>query len=127
MSDQRTRVMSQGTGGQGGPHDGRRHMRYLVGGLIAVIIGLVIAIVVIAGNDGGTQENTGAPEQTRPILPAEPDPEDSSGGVTPEEENPSPEPSPDGGESGGSSGGGSGGVSPESPQPSGGQSGGIGP
>lgn len=114
--------MNQGTGGQGGPDDGRRHMRYLVGGLIAVIIGLIIAIVVIAGNDGGTEENTGAPEQTRPIVPAEPDPGDASGGVTPEEGNTTPEPSGDGGESGGS-----GGVSPESPQPSGGQSGGIGP
>jgi hypothetical protein len=45
MHDDQTRVMGQPDGGHG-------NMRLLVAGLIAVIVGLVIAIVVIAGGDG---------------------------------------------------------------------------
>jgi eukaryotic-like serine/threonine-protein kinase len=48
--------------------DGRPHgnMKLLVAGLVAVIAGLVIAIVVIAGNDGGdsTPAATTAPIET---------------------------------------------------------------
>ena len=37
-----------------GPGDGRPHgnMRLLVAGLVAVIVGLLIAVIVIASNDG---------------------------------------------------------------------------
>ncbi len=104
--------------------DGRRHMRYLVVGLIAVIIGLVAAIVILAGSDNGSNQ-TGSETPAIPTRPA--DPNDDSGGVTPEPE-PEPEPEPDNGGStpdGGGSGS-SGGVSPGGT--SGGTgSGGIGP
>ncbi|MGA1213056.1 MAG: hypothetical protein ACO3ZZ_04925, partial [Solirubrobacterales bacterium] len=96
--------MARGSGRDPYDDDGRRHMRYLVIGLIAVIIGLVVAIIVLAGSDSGSDQ-TGS--QT-PDLPAREDQTDEgdSGGVTPE---PEPEPAPDdggttpdGGDSGGS-------------------------
>ena len=107
--------------------DGRRHMRYLVVGLIAVIIGLVAAIVVLAGSDNGSNQ-TGSETPAIPTRPT--DPNEDSGGVTPEPEpEPEPEPddggtAPDGGGSGGS--GSSGGVSPGGTT-GGTGSGGIGP
>ena len=118
--------MARGNGRDPYDEDGRRHMRYLVVGLIAVIIGLVVAIIVLAGSDGGS-EQTGSETPDLPTRPVDPDGGDS-GGVTPDPE-PDPEPddggtTPDGGGSGGS--GSSGGVSPGDSS-SGTGSGGIGP
>jgi len=108
------------------PYDdgGGSGMRYLVMGLIAVIIGLVVAIIILAGSDSGNDQ-TGSETNPIPTRPVEPDDEDS-GGVTPEPE-PTPDEGGDGGSDGGSSGGGSsGGVSPQGGS-SGSGSGGIGP
>lgn len=99
-------------------------MRYLVLGLLAVIVGLVVAIIILAGSEGGTDQ-TGTPV---PVRPETPDTPNDSGGVTPEPEpEPTPDPAPDGGGSGGN-GGSSGGVTPGGGTgSSGGSSGGISP
>jgi len=61
MNEDPTRMM-----GQPEPdHHPHGNMRLLVAGLVAVIVGLVIAILVIAGNDdGGTSTVTPAPSET---------------------------------------------------------------
>ena len=62
MHDDPTRTM-----GQPGDPDGHRrgNVRLLVAGLIAVIVGLVVAIVVIASDDGGDSASTASePEIT---------------------------------------------------------------
>lgn len=77
MHDDPTRTMGQPEHPGGRPHG---NMRLLVAGLIAVIAGLVVAILVIAGGDGGddtvptpseaitapstTEETTTEPETT---------------------------------------------------------------
>ena len=68
MHDDPTRVM-----GQGGDPDRRPHgnMRLLVAGLVAVIVGLVVAIVVIASGDGGDAGTTSGPEITLNSTTAE--------------------------------------------------------
>lgn len=144
MSNDRTRVMRNDNGGNRGkgrpvgPEDQQRHMRYLVIALLAVIAGLIIAVIVISRDDSSSTEQTGTTDipavidnttDEAPVAPtgdsgptgdtATPD---NSGGV-------SPEPAPD---TGGGSGGvspDSGGVSPGSPDSSSGSgnSGGIGP
>jgi eukaryotic-like serine/threonine-protein kinase len=65
MHDDRTRVMGQ----PGGPGD-RPHgnMRLLVAGLVAVIVGLLIAIVVIAGDGDG--ETTSLPTEATTLPTA---------------------------------------------------------
>ncbi|HEX6227868.1 MAG TPA: hypothetical protein VFZ41_00200 [Solirubrobacterales bacterium] len=67
MHDDPTRVMGDPGGGR--PHG---NVRLLVAGLIAVIVGLVIAIVVIAGDNGedGTAPTTEAtlPTTTEPTT-----------------------------------------------------------
>jgi len=61
MNEDPTRMM-----GQPEPdHHPHGNMRLLVAGLVAVIVGLVIAILVIAGSDdGGTSTVTTAPSET---------------------------------------------------------------
>lgn len=61
MHDDRTRVMGQPEHPGGPPHG---NMRLLVAGLIAVIVGLVIAIAVIAGSDGDGDTTAIPPEAT---------------------------------------------------------------
>jgi cytoskeletal protein RodZ len=65
MHEDPTRMMSQ-------PDPQRPHgnMRLLVAGLIAVIVGLAVAIVVIAGDsdDGATSTVTTAPTETAPTT-----------------------------------------------------------
>ena len=52
MHEDPTRLMGpEGHGPDGGQPRG--NMRLLVAGLIAVIVGLIVAVVVIAGNDNG--------------------------------------------------------------------------
>ncbi|HKI65735.1 MAG TPA: hypothetical protein VJ989_00520 [Solirubrobacterales bacterium] len=68
MHDDPTRMMGQpeqpGEPGGNRPHG---NVRLLVAGLIAVIVGLAIAIVVIASNDGGESAST----VTTEVLPSE--------------------------------------------------------
>lgn len=116
--------MARGDGRDPYDDGGGRSMRYLVMGLIAVIIGLVVAIIVLAGSENGNDQ-TGSQTVPVPTRP-EPSEESDSGGVTPE---PVPKPDEGGGttpDDGGSSGGSSGGVSPGGGS-SGSGSGGISP
>jgi hypothetical protein len=68
MHDDPTRMMGQpeqpGEPGGNRPHG---NVRLLVAGLIAVIVGLVIAIFVIASNDSGESAST----VTTEVLPSE--------------------------------------------------------
>ncbi len=139
MNDDPTRVMREDDGGQDnyppGPEDQRKHLRYLIVGLIAVIVGLVFAVIVISGGDSTNSEPTGTtgtttvePSQTTgptgvtPVTPTGPTGDtsttgdDPSGGVTPPADTgtPSTEPS-------------TGGVVPETDSGSGSASGGITP
>lgn len=146
MSDDPTRIMrdDDGYGGNGrapiGPEDQQRHLRYLIIGLLAVIAGLIIAVIIISGSDSSDNEQTGAtdtpavtdtaPEVVTPAPTGDTgstgettSPDTDSGGVA-------PEPAPDSGtttDSGGTTPGNSGGVSPESNGSAGDQSGGISP
>jgi len=68
MHDDPTRIMGQPE--QPGRPDGNRprgNVRLLVAGLIAVIVGLAIAIVVIASDSGGESAST----VTTEVLPSE--------------------------------------------------------
>jgi cytoskeletal protein RodZ len=67
MHDDRTRVMGQPEHPGGRPHG---NMRLLIAGLIAVIVGLVVAIVVIA-SDGGDGDATSAPETVTTLPTSE--------------------------------------------------------
>jgi cytoskeletal protein RodZ len=58
VHDDPTRVMGQPEPDGGRPHG---NIRLLVAGLIAVIVGLLIAIFVIAGGDDGDGETVGTP------------------------------------------------------------------
>lgn len=139
MNDERTRVMARNDGRDPYDDDGRRRTRFLVLGLIAVIIGLVIAVIVLAGSEEGS-DRTGSEtvplptEQTRPETPdsggVTPEPEsdpDTGGGTAPEEGGTTPDEGggtvPDGGSA---DQGASGGVAPGG-TPSGSGSGGISP
>ena len=149
MNDDPTRIMRDddrdpGRGnGQYSPEDKQKHLRYLLIGLLAVIIGLVIAIFVISGGDDGDTVPAGTtdvPAVTGDtgVVPVAPTGETGatgettttdetgtttdSGGVTPE-----PEPVPDTGPTTPDSGG----ITPEggssdTTEP-GGSSGGISP
>ncbi|HET6570888.1 MAG TPA: hypothetical protein VFG58_05305 [Solirubrobacterales bacterium] len=65
MHDDPTRMMGQPE--QPGGNRPHGNVRLLVAGLIAVIVGLAIAIVVIASNDGGESAST----VTTEVLPSE--------------------------------------------------------
>ena len=65
MNDDPTRIMSNGDGDPGrddGPHyspeDKQRHLRYLVIGLLAVIAGLIVAVVIISPSTTTSMRNT---------------------------------------------------------------------
>jgi len=69
MHDDPTRTMGQPEQpGQPGGNRPRGNLRLLVAGLIAVIVGLAIAIVVIASDDSGESAST----VTTEVLPSEP-------------------------------------------------------
>jgi cytoskeletal protein RodZ len=67
MHDDRTRVMGQPEHPGNRPHG---NMRLLIAGLIAVIVGLVLAIVVIA-SDGGDSDTGSAPETVTTLPTSE--------------------------------------------------------
>jgi len=105
MDDDPTRIMGRsgepGGSGPAGPGGGRPHgnMRLLVAGLIAVIVGLVIAIVVIAsGGDGDASTVTETPPSVEAGGEAAPGDEageaetgaPSGGAEAPAEESPTP-------------------------------------
>lgn len=70
MHDDPTRVMGQPEEPGGGrPHG---NMRLLVAGLIAVIVGLVVAILVIASGDGGEDTTSSVPTITTEPTETEP-------------------------------------------------------
>jgi len=146
MNDDPTRIMRndddrdprRDDGNQYTPEDKQKHLRYLLIGLAAVIVGLVIAILVISGGNDSDPVPTGTtdlPAVTGDtgVVPVTPTGETGptgdtgtttdSGGVTPTPE-PVPVPdtgpttpdsggvTPDGGSSGTDSGSSSGGISP---------------
>jgi cytoskeletal protein RodZ len=108
MHEDPTRMMGQPEPDHHKPHG---NMRLLVAGLVAVIVGLAIAIVVIAGNDNGdtttvtpsstegttssttttgsttettsptTTETTSTPTETTTTPTAPPEEENGSGGI----------------------------------------------
>lgn len=144
MNDDPTRIMRNddrdphGDDGQYTPEDKQKHLRYLLIGLVAVIIGLVIAVFVISGGDSEDPVPTGTTDVPAvtgdtgavPVVPTGPTgatgdtgTTSDSGGVTPE---PVPEPAPDPAPAPPDSGG----ITPDggsgSPDP-GGSSGGISP
>jgi hypothetical protein len=65
MNDDPTRIMRNDDRGpdRGDPHyspeDKQKHLRYLLIGMVAVIVGLVIAILVISGGDDSSTVPTG--------------------------------------------------------------------
>ncbi len=66
MSDDPTRIMrddDDGYRGNGhepiGPEDQQRHLRYLIIGLLAVIAGLIVAVIIISGSGSSDSEQTG--------------------------------------------------------------------
>lgn len=71
MHDDPTRIMGQPEPGR--PGDGRSpgNMRLLIAGLIAVIVGLVVAILVIASNDNGGEGSAGSSAITSESQPTE--------------------------------------------------------
>ncbi len=75
MHEDPTRMMSQPD-----PHKPHGNMRLLVAGLVAVIVGLVIAIAVIAGEDGDS--GTTSPVTTVPAETTEPTTETSADSTT---------------------------------------------
>ena len=123
MSDDPTRIMrGDGNGRRGngrpptGPEDQQRHLRFLLVALLAVIAGLIIAVVVISSGDSSNTEPTGTTD-----VPAI-TPTTTDGGLV----DPTDEAGPTGGT--GTTGTNSGGVSPELAPDSGGDgSGGITP
>ena len=145
MSEDQTRIMRDDNGGGYGddqgplrPEDQQRHLRYLVIGLLAVIAGLIVAVIIISGSDSSDSESMGTTD-TPAVVDPTPEPvtptgetgsagdtaatDTDSGGV-------SPEPTPDTGttDSGGTTPDNSGGISPDgSGTGSGNQSGGITP
>jgi hypothetical protein len=97
-------------GGDGRP---RGNLRLLVAGLIAVIVGLVIAIIVIAGDDGGsdtvptpTELSTLPTESAPPTETTETTTEEMTdeAGQETEETTPTTEAPEEAGEEGGSGG-----------------------
>lgn len=148
MNDDPTRIMRNddrdphGDDGQYTPEDKQKHLRYLLIGLVAVIIGLVIAVFVISGGDSEDPVPTGTTDVPAvtgttgvvPVVPTGPTgptgdtavtgdtgTTSDSGGVTPPPA-PAPEPdptppdsggiTPDGGSGSPDPGGSSGGISP---------------
>ena len=69
MHDDPTRLMGRPEDPDHRPHG---NMRLLVAGLIAVIVGLLIAVVVIAGDDGGSDTVPTVPSEAT-TLTTEPD------------------------------------------------------
>ena len=67
MHDDPTRMMGRPEDPDHHPHG---NMRLVVAGLIAVIVGLVIAIFVIAGDDGGSDTTATSASETT-TLPTE--------------------------------------------------------
>jgi hypothetical protein len=102
MNDDPTRIMRNGDRDpQQDPHyspdDQKRHLRWLLVGLLAVIIGLVIAIFVISGSDDSEPASSGTTDveavtDDGGVVPAVPETPDTgttdsdtdSGGVSPE-------------------------------------------